>query len=280
MPFFASSSNLAKKAILESKDVHPNEQKRVDIFVNMTETASENLIENKDSKKKIMDIVHVTMPRAKMIELQTRDQCQSRLWYYERSKRLTASLFGRVMKRRHSIYPTSIIDAVIKKSPKKFSTPATLWGLENETVALEQYATQSLNEYQFVIKSGLVINPAWPWLGASPDGVVVEHGKAIGATEIKCPFKQRDMSIDDAIKMKEFCLTLNKNGKPSLKRNHNYYFQCQGVVNILQLQWIEFVVYTKKELFVERIECDAALWKDKMLPQLSEFYATYILNKL
>ena len=88
------------------------------------------------------------------------------------------------------------------------------------------------------------------------------------------------MSIDDAIKVKEFCLTLDESGKPSLKRNHNYYFQCQGVVNILQLEWIKFVVYITKELFVERIECDAALWKDKMLPQLSALYTSHILNKL
>ena len=88
------------------------------------------------------------------------------------------------------------------------------------------------------------------------------------------------MSIDDAIKIKEFCLPLDANGKPSVKRNHKYYFQHLGVVNILQLECIEFVVYTTKELFVERIECDAALWKDKMLPQLSTFYTSDIQNKL
>ena len=102
--------------IVESREVIPNEQVKVDLLLNMSETVSEHLIENEDAKKKIMEIVHVTKPRAKMIEPQTRDQCQSRLWFYERSKRLTASLFGRVMKRRHSIYPTSIIDAAIKNS--------------------------------------------------------------------------------------------------------------------------------------------------------------------
>ena len=115
----------------------------------MTDTVSEHLIENEDAKKKIMEIVYVTKPRAKMIELQTRDQCQSRLCFCERSKRLTASLFGRVMKRRHCIYPTSIID-VIKKSSKRASTPAIIWGLEKEAVALEQYARESLIEHQFV----------------------------------------------------------------------------------------------------------------------------------
>ena len=48
---FASYINLSKKAIVESRDVSPNEQKGVDIFVNMTETVSENLIENESFKK-------------------------------------------------------------------------------------------------------------------------------------------------------------------------------------------------------------------------------------
>ena len=56
-------------------------------------------------------------------------------------------------------------------------------------------------------------------------------------------------------------------------------FSVKGV-NILQLEWIEFVAYTTKESLFGRIECDAALWKDKMLPQLSAFYASYILDKL
>ena len=99
--FFASSINLPKMLIVDSREVIPNEQVKVDLFLNMSENVNEHLIENEDAEKKIMETVYVTKPRAKMIELLTRDQCQSRLWFYERSKRLTASLFGRVMKRRH-----------------------------------------------------------------------------------------------------------------------------------------------------------------------------------
>ena len=36
-----------------------------------------------------------------------------------------------------------------------------------------------------------------------------------------------------------------------LKENHAYFYQCQVVVNLTSLNWIDFVVYTTKSLFVQ-----------------------------
>ncbi len=44
-----------------------------------------------------------------------------------------------------------------------------------------------------------------------------------------------------------------------LKRKHSYYCQCQGVLNLLGYDWIDFVVYTTKDVHVERIRKDELL---------------------
>ena len=200
---------------------------------------------------------------------------------FERSKHLTASLFGHVLNRRKNIHPKSIIDGVTKKkSLKKVNPPPIQWGLDKEKAVLQQYTNERLNENQQIMNAGLIINPIWPWLGTSPDGIVIEAGKIVGGIEIKCPFSKKDICFDEAATMKDFFMVLNENGKPTPKPKHIYFFQFHGVMNIAQLEWIDFVVYTEKELFIERIFCDTSLWHSKMLPELTDFYISFIAERL
>ena len=101
------------------------------------------------------------------------------------------------------------------------------------------------NKENVVIKScGLVVSPKWPWLGCSPDGVLLQHGECIGCLEIKCPYSKNDMTILEAVKTdKKFFFKSTATGL-ELKRSHAHFYQCQGIVNILGLPWIDFVVYT------------------------------------
>ena len=52
----------------------------------------------------------------------------------------------------------------------------------------------------------LVVSPKWPFLGCSPDGIVLENGVPIGLIEIKWPYSKRDVMLADAAKrgMKHF----------------------------------------------------------------------------
>ena len=47
--------------------------------------------------------------------------------------------------------------------------------------------------------SGLILNPDFPYLGASPDGIVNCSCCRVGCLEIKCPSKYRDNLIEDMI---------------------------------------------------------------------------------
>ena len=180
---------------------------------------------------------------------------------------------------RENIPPKSILDSICKPNNTKFSRkhPALQWGIDNEKVALMQYQKQYKGDIK-VVDFGLFINPEWPWLGCSPDGIIFDNeNKPIGCVEVKCPYSKRDLTIDDCCEDKNFFMRKTTDGI-KLKNNHVYFYQCQGVVNLTNLNWIDFVIFTSKSLFVQRITKDNALWHDKMLPKLTSFYQKYMLQ--
>ena len=63
-----------------------------------------------------------------------------------------------------------------------------------------------------------------------------------------------------------------------LERKHVYFYQCQGVVNILNFPWIDFIVFTEVDMHVERIYKDALLWKNIMMPELTNFFVIIFLK--
>jgi len=66
--------------------------------------------------------------------------------------------------------------------------PASLkYGRENESLALHKYCEARANI--IVLKTGLIVNPEHPWLGCSPDGIVLSNeGNIEGCAEVKCPY--------------------------------------------------------------------------------------------
>ena len=38
-----------------------------------------------------------------------------------------------------------------------------------------------------------------------------------------------------------------------LKKNHNYYYQVQGQIAVLNMPWCDFVVWTTQDMHIERI---------------------------
>ena len=119
----------------------------------------------------------------------------------------------------------------------------------------------------------------FPWLGCSPDGIILGGGIPVGCIEVKCPYAKRDMLLSKVADGDKSLYLQTTDGLLQLKRNHAYYFQCQGAMNILNLPWIDFIVYIELDLHVERIQRDISLWDNKMVPELTEFFFKYILPK-
>lgn len=97
--------------------------------------------------------LQVSPEKAREIECNTRQQCLSQLWV--------------------DTPPDNLVLSIIQ--PKKFSTSAMRYGIENEQIALEKYTTYQRNNGHpdiLVSPSGFYISSEYPYLGASPDGAV------------------------------------------------------------------------------------------------------------
>ena len=138
-------------------------------------------------------------------------QANSSCWFEERRKRLTTSKFRAVLNRRKDIYPKSILKKILGSNNSNLSA-ACQWGKSNEPIAVAEYEKLTHLKVQLC---GLIINPKWPWLGCSPDGVVSEESR-IKAIEIKCPFSQKFKTVEEACHDKSFFMHI-VNGKPKLK---------------------------------------------------------------
>ena len=120
-------------------------------------------------------------------------------------------------------------------------------------------------------ESGIFISTTKGYLGASPDGLVLHGDRVCGYIEIKCPYSARNKTISDACGDSRFYMHID-GGKPSLKKGHNYYYQIQGQLAVLNLDWCDFIVWTTKGITVERIFVQHHFWKDQCSPKLDSFY--------
>ena len=222
------------------------------------------------------------------IECNTRGQSDNNLWFEERRLRLTASNFGLVLKRRESIFPKSILTKQFTSVNSKTKTPKPcLWGQSNEQNSITKYLEKCNHDGQCIkacVQCGLVVNAEAPWLGGSPDCFLHDPSeeKPYGIGEVKCPFSKKDMTIEDACSDSSFFMlpANDENPTPTLKRNHNYYYQLQGLMATCNVEWADFIVYTMEEVFSERIYFENELWNKNMLPKLTSFYFSFIYPEL
>ncbi|KAL1468284.1 hypothetical protein MTO96_041590 [Rhipicephalus appendiculatus] len=110
---------------------------------------------------------------AAALELNTRQQSQSTTWRNSRANRLTASKFGTVLSRKASWTERSIANVM---RPKEFSNGIVRYGTLNEPRAVQRYiqSMDHIGRKVIVHTCGLMVRPASPWLGATPDRVVYD----------------------------------------------------------------------------------------------------------
>ena len=161
---------------------------------------------------------------------------------------------------------------------KQFTTAATEWGREKESLALAMYAQfQKDNGHAglYCCRSGFVVSEKYPYLGASPDAVVHDPSSKsqFGVAEVKCPYSVRSMKPQEAAKSPTFFCSL-EGEKLKLKQSHCYFCQVQGQMALTEREWCDFIVYTERGISVERIKFDSDFWNSHLLPKLSTFLTT------
>ncbi|CAH1170962.1 unnamed protein product [Phaedon cochleariae] len=198
------------------------------------------------------------------IERKTRGQRESAMWFAERRKRITASNFGTICKARSHKSKLNIAKSLT--SSKHFVNEAMKHGIDSEKLALDAFINQTGYKYE---KCGLVIHENYSFLAGSPDGLL----NGDGIIEIKCPYKVRECDRNETLRNLD---DIDNNGK--LKVTSKYYYQIQGLLEVTNRSWCEFVVYTFKGIqFTEKIFKRPDFFRNIMLNKLKEFFFYYHL---
>ena len=142
---------------------------------------------------------------------------------------------------------------------------ATLYGKEHERVCL----TKLENVLGVKIAGGKKVVPrGHRWLVCVPDGLLED-----AIVEVKCPFKCREKSFETLAETDQnFCLKLKAGGELGLSHDHDYYYQVQGMLNMMDRQVCYFAVWSPSQFHYQVIEKDQELWQTVMFPKLLEFY--------
>jgi len=165
-------------------------------------------------------------------------------WFNARKGKLTASKFGAAA----GICPyqsrAKCLRLTLGVEQWKGNLDACRWGTVNKKNAIKDYMIRTGN---VVVQKGLYEHPDYPWLGGSPDGLVGD----VGIIEVKCPF-------------------VNKT--PHAKIPPIYYCQMNGLMEIMNKEWCDYVSWTPTAMKVYRVYRDPELW-DFLIDRYSTFYA-------
>ncbi len=135
---------------------------------------SKSYIDLLEQCETVFDSISISHKQATNIEVATRDQAKSKLWFRFRSGRVTASRLKAACHTNLSQPSQSLIKSVCYPENYKFTSRATSWGCQHEKEAREAYICEIQTKHLNVTVTdrGLVIDPNYPYLGASPDGYV------------------------------------------------------------------------------------------------------------
>ena len=166
---------------------------------------------------------------------------------------------------------------------KTFTSRATTHGKKNEALARRKYELQMKKTHTnlSVKETGLWVSRTHPYIAASPDGLVDCKCCGSGLLEVKCPFKDNNLTFREYAATGNTCLELN-GSNINLKKTHAYYMQVQCQLFCAQFTYCDFVLLTcapADNLFIERIyKDDVCIQEMKMKANI--FWRSAILKEL
>ena len=223
-----------------------------------------------------------TLDASQNLEKDTIGQSKNEFWFQSRKNRLTSSQAHKIYIRKRN-FPTLIKELKdgLKNVPKSVRN-ALDHGKEFESVALEKFfdfLTWKLKQNVCIRSTGLVVQSSLFWIGASPDGLMIESSGPV-LIEIKCPYSKRNLSPSQIVEDPDFYVGL-KDEKPFLKPNDTkgYYTQVQVAMGLSQLKKCYFIVYTFQGLVICVVNFDESYFI-KVIHKLNDFYKFHYLPYL
>ena len=183
----------------------------------------------------------LTVEEASVLQDRTVEQHKSRDWHSARAWRITSSRFGDIISSTSRRNIDKLCESLLH--PPALCNPPVLHGRCYESLAAEKF--EELTGLK-VIKCGIFVNHHYPFLASSPDGLVGEDS----CLEIKCPFSAKEMKI---VQGKYFPFLTKTDNELVLKQNHKYFYQIQGQMGITGRKSCYFVVYTHKDILIQKI---------------------------
>ncbi|CAN8007430.1 unnamed protein product [Ixodes pacificus] len=214
------------------------------------------------------------------IEVETKKQASSEKWFAFRAGRVTASNARAVCRTPIDNPSQSLVRRICYPLETQFWAPQVAWGREKEGKARDAcIADIAPIHHNFRCEeSGLHLSTEHPFLGATPDGLVSCTCCGKGVLEIKCPYRAKYSWTSEISKLKNSWLTMEC-GKLSLKTDHRYYFQVQMQMLVCNRTYCDFVVWTTKDLFRQRIYRDREFCSE-MVASCADFFLCALLPEI
>ena len=222
-------------------------------------TLPDNLSEE---EKRLLHILQLEEDKINDVEKETRKQADSQQWKEERKFRFTASNFHLISKRQrnHDNFAETLIN------PKPVSSKYRQCRLKFEPIAPVEYKKFMYNRRTpvKVLPYGFVASKATPIIGVSPDARVVDCGCAdhFGIAEVKCPYTKQHVTPLDACRDENFFMEKISETEFKLKEDHASFAQVQGQMSVTGARWCDFVVYTTRGLYVQRVPFNPDFWTE------------------
>ena len=112
----------------------------------------------------------------------------------------------------------------------------------------------------------IVINPWWPFIGTTSDGIVTCMCCGKGALDINCTYCHWGESIKLAAEDKNFRLKRRSDGMLCLDPQHAHYYQIQTQLFVCDVEYCDFCLCTftgdESGLHIEHVYKDTCLWSD------------------
>ena len=134
-----------------------------------------------------------------MVEERTREKSKFQAWFDQCACRITASKLCEAL---HISYLVSLIKAIYciyYPEQRKFTSSACQYGYKHEDIVRVVYTEKMLFMKILVIQCNLILDPGFPFMGATPVGLVYCKCCESCVLEIKCPFSCKNKALAEVI---------------------------------------------------------------------------------
>ena len=181
--------------------------------------------------------LQVTLSERMRIEELTRKQQDCPLWFEVRFKRLTGYKSSQILVQK--TWTSCLLQSILYHKPFTSIPVDIQWGIDNEPDAHRAYIEfMHVNHHLNLTVEDIsfIVHPQEGWIGASPDGKVVDPTSDFsnGILEIKCPYSKRDILPNQCCDDPLFDCFFGESEEFRLKGDHAYYhirckFNCLSV---------------------------------------------------